>query len=324
MDKEWIRSNVEKKFNTIYGMKNPSDAEVEKMVDGLFSKSPVLQFAGYKQLNPLFGCLQGRNQLKDHYKRFYAEVEVLEWNKEFIIVDGFGASAHYQTKFRFKGSGSTYDFEIIALADLDMEGRIRDLKLHFDTSTFVRAFSNKNGNFIDVRAIMPHPTFDPNSKIDVGPTMSDMYDYFARLYVGQETWEGLYAKWAEDAEISFKSNVEIIPYAGQYGGIEGVKQWFVDLTSSWSLATFNFTKVYAEGNVADFAMDEQHYYPNPDGSRRYLSVYLVQSWMLDENKKIHYFQSNHDSGWMDHTMRCTQLYKDYYGFPKNYPPKKRK
>ena len=47
-------------------------------------------------------------------------------------------------------------------------------------------------------------------------------------------------------------------------------------------------------------------------------------WTLDENKKIHYFQSNHDSGWMDHTMRCTQLYKDYYGFPKNYPPKKKK
>ena len=324
MDREWIRGTVETKLNAIYGLKNPAVGEVEKMVDTLFSRNPVLQFAGYRQLNPLFGCHQGRDQLKRHYTRLYTEAEVVGFKKQFIIVDGFGASAHYKAEFKFKKSGSVYDFEIIALVDLDMEGRVRDLKLHFDTSTFLKAVNTPNATFKDVHAMMPHPRFDPNSRIDAGAVMSNLYNFFARVYAGEESWEDLFALWADDAEISFKSNVDLIPYAGRYSGMEGVKQWFKNLTSTWSLATFNFTKVYAEGNLADFAMDEQHYYTNPDGSRRYLSVYLVQSWIVDDNKKVHLFQSHHDSGWMDHTMLATQLYKDYYGYPEDYPPQKKK
>lgn len=325
MDKEWVRSTVEKQVNAIYGLKNPSAAEVEKMVDTLFSKNPVIQFAGYPQLNPLFGCYQGRENLKKHYTRLYDEVEILGFKKQFIIVDGLGASAHYKTEFKFKKSGSIYDFEIIILVDLDFEGRVRDIKLHFDTSTFVKALNGPNPTYKDVQAIMPHPEFDPNSKIDAGAVMEKHYNFFAKLYAGNETWENYFKIfWAEDAEISFKSNVDIIPYAGRYSNMEGAKQWFKNLTSAWSLATFNFTKVYAEGNIADYAMDEQHYYWNPDGSRRYLSVYLVQSWTIDDNNKIHLFQSHHDSGWMDHTLLATKLYKDYYGYPQDYPPKKKK
>ncbi|MEW6443081.1 MAG: nuclear transport factor 2 family protein [bacterium] len=323
MDKEQIRSTVDEKLNAIYGLKNPSAGQVEKMVDEVFSSHPVLQFAGYRQLHPLFGCRQGRADLKRHYTQLYAEAEILKFQKQFIIVEGFSASAHHHAEIRFKESGSRYDFEIITLVDLDRDGRVRDLKLHFDTSTFLKAVHTPKASFKDVQAIMPHPKFDPNSKVDAGAVMSHLYDFFARLYVGQEKWEDLYALWAPDAEISFKSNVDLIPYAGRYANIEGVKQWFQNLLSTWSLATFNFTKVYAEGNIADFAMDEQHYYTNPDGSRRYLSVYLVQSWIVDDNKKVHLFQSHHDSAWMDNTMLATQLYKDYYGYPKDYPPKKK-
>ncbi|MEW5980403.1 MAG: nuclear transport factor 2 family protein [Acidobacteriota bacterium] len=323
MDKEWIRGMVEEKMNAMYGLRNPSGGGVERMVDGLFSKSPVLQFMGYKQLHPLFGFHQGRDQLKQHYARLYAEVEIVEFNKQFIIVEGFGASAHYQSAFRMKESGSIYDFEVIAFVDVDMEGRIRDLKLHFDTSTFLKAVKNKNGRFTDVRVTKPHPKFDPNSKGYAGAILSNMYDYFGRLYMGQETWEGLYAKWADDAEIAFKSNVDLIPYAGRYEGKEGVKQWFNRLVSNWSVAAFNFTKICAEGNVADFTMDEQHYYTNPDGSRRYLSALLAHTWTLDDKGKVHLFKSYHDSAWLDNTWLLTQIYKDYYGYPEDYPPRKK-
>ncbi len=323
MDKEWVRSTVEQQVFSVYGLKNPSPADVEKMVDKVFSNTSVLQFPGYKEVNPLFGCYQGTLQLKNHYKSFYSAVEILGLKKQFIIVDGFGASAHFQAEFRFKGSGSIYDFEIIALVELGMEGHVRDLKLHFDTSTFMKAFKTQNAKFKDVRGIMPHPNFNPKSGANSSLAASNLYNTFMMLYRGEGSWDDFYTLFSEDMEVVFKSNVDVIPYAGQYSGIDGLKQWFKDLLSIWSLATFNFTKVYSEGNVADYAMDEQHYYTNPDGSRRYLSVYLVQSWSVHENGKINLFQSHHDSGWMDNTFFATQVYKDYYGYPADYPPKKK-
>jgi hypothetical protein len=324
MDKEWVRKTVESQVNAIYGLKNPSKADVEKMVDRYFTKCPAFQFMGYNQLNPLFGCYQGTDQLKEYYMNFYNAVEVLGFKKQFIIVDGFGASAHYAAEFKFKESGSVYDFELVGLVDLDMDGRVRGLRFHFDSSTFLKAFNTKTGKFKDVQGIMPHPKINPNSNIYAAGVMSNMYNTFMKLYRGEETWENFYSQWAEDAEIVFKSNVDLIPYAGQYSGKEGAKLWFKNLLSIWSLATFNFTNVYCEGNVADFAMDEQHYYTNPDGSKRYLSVYLVQSWIVDEKGKIHLFKSYHDSGWMDQTMLASQVYKDYYGYPADYPPRKKK
>jgi hypothetical protein len=162
--------------------------------------------------------------------------------------------------------------------------------------------------------------------------MSGLYTFFedlramkgGRLEDMKEDLEELYKLIADDVEFSFKSNTDVIPYSGRFPGKRGAKQWFESLLSNWSLATFNFTKVYAEGNVADFAMDEQHYFINPDGSKRYLSCYIVQSWMVDDNKMICYFQSNHDSSWMENVWHITQIYKDFYGYPKNYPPKKKK
>ena len=322
MDKESIRNTVEKQIGAIYGLKDPSGEDVERMVDERFSRSPVLQFPGFKELNPLFGCHQGAAKLKEHFKSFYNAIEVVRLEKQFVVVDGFGASAHYGCELRFKESGSVYDFELVALVDLDMEGRARDLKLHFDTSTFMKAVKTPNARFSDVRGVSPHPEIDPESGHYAGGIMSNMYDYFQRLYLGLGSWEDFYALFADDVEVVFKSNVDVIPYAGRYSGKEGLKQWFKNLLSTWSLASFNFTRIHAEGNVADFAMDEQHYYTNPDGSRRYLAVYLVQSWVADKNGKICLFKSYHDSAWLDQTFFASQVYKDYYGYPANYPPKK--
>ena len=131
MDKEWIRKTVEAQVNAIYGLKNPSKADVGKMVDLHFAKCPAFQFMGYNQLNPLFGCYQGTDQLKAYFVNFYDAVEVLGFRKQFIIVDGFGASAHYAAEFRFKGSGSVYDFELAGLVDLDTDGRVRGLQIPF-------------------------------------------------------------------------------------------------------------------------------------------------------------------------------------------------
>lgn len=323
IDKEWVRSTVEKRINQIYGMRNPTPGDVDDMVEKAFSTSPVVNLLGYKELDSLFGCFQGKEQLKAHYRSLYSRIEVVALNRQFVVVDGFGASAHYQAEFRFRESGSVYDFEIIALTELDREGRVRDIKLHYDTSTFLKAVRTPNARFKDVRGILPHPAFDPTVDLRASEVAGNLYNTFLRIYRGEATWEKLWDLFGEDVEVVFKSNVDVIPYAGQYSGMPGLKKWFDNLLSIWSLATFNFTKTYSEGNRADFAMDEQHYYTNPDGSRRYLSVYLVQSWGISPDGKIHLFQSHHDSGWMDNTFHASQVYKDYYGYPPDYPPKKK-
>ncbi|MEW5980402.1 MAG: hypothetical protein AB1898_31840 [Acidobacteriota bacterium] len=314
ISKEWVRSTVEKRINAIYGLKNPSPDEVDRMVDRQFSRCPAFQFPGYKPVHPLFGCRQGRAQLKDHYKMFYQCVEMLEFNKQFIVVDGFSASAHYQAKIKLKESASVYDFELIGLVDVDTEERVRDLKLYFDNSTFLKAVNNRNGDFTDVRSVMPRPAFDLNFKMNAAEVISELYDYFDAIRAGKGSLEGLYTKWADDAEISFKSNTDVVPFAGRFSGKEGVRKWFATLVTGWSLATLNFTKIYTEGNTADFAMDEQHYFTNPDGSRRFLSCYIVQSWTVDDARRVRYFQSNHDSSWIENTLLMTQIYRDYYGY----------
>jgi len=318
MDKEWVRNTVEEQINAIYGLKDPSGGDVEKMVAGRFSNNPVLQFPGFRELNPLFGCYQGTALLKEHYKGFYDAIEVLGLEKQYIIVDGFGASAHFAAELKFKGSGSVYDLELVALVEPDMEGRVRDLKLYFDTSTFQKAFKTPNARFKDVRGIMPHPGLDPRSPHHAGAIMADAYNAFGRVYLGTEDWDTWYDLFADDMEVIFKSNVDLLPYAGQYSGKEGFKQWLKKLFSIWSLNSFNFTKTYAEGNIADFAMHELHYYDNPDGSRRYLDVYIVQNWITDGDGKIHLFKSYHDSAWLDETFLASKVYKDHYGYPENY------
>lgn len=322
MDKEDIRKLAEEKLTDIYGLKDPSAEDVMQMVETTFSPSPIVQFPGFRQQHPLFGCHQGVANLKDHYRLFYDTIEVHNLKKQYVIVDGFSASAHFEAEFKFKASGSTYALEIIALIEPDLEGRVRSLKLFFDTATFLKAVKNQNKTFTDVRGTDPHPDFNPDSSQYAGAVMSKFYNTFLQCYLGQEPFETLYSGMAEGVEVVFKSDVDVIPYAGRHSGVEGFKQWFSNLFSLWSLCSFNFTRIFAEGNIADFEIHELHYYNNPDGSKRYLDVYIVQSWLVDETGKLHRFQSHHDSAWLVETYWASQTYLDHYGYPKNYPPEK--
>lgn len=319
MDKEWIRKTVEKNIGAIYGLKKPSDEAVENMVDTMFSQCPTLQFPGFMELNPLFGCKQGVFLIKEHYKTFYKTVEVLNLEKQYIIVDGFSTDAHYKIELKFNDSGSLYEFELLFLMDIDAEGRVRDIKLYFDTATFLKAVKTQNGQFKDVREALPHPEFNPNSKLKAGAIASNVYNAFGMAYLGWGKWEDFFNLLSDGVEVVFKSNVDVLPYAGQYSGKEGFKQWLDDLFSIWSLNAFNFTKVYTEGNAADFMMHELHYYNNPDGSRRYLDVYIVQSIRIDDEGKVQIFKSYNDSAWLDETYFASTVYKQHYGYPDDYP-----
>jgi len=323
MDKEDIRKFAEEKVVTIYGLKDPSADDVKQMIETTFSPSPIVQFPGFRQQHPLFGCHQGTINLNDHYRLFYDTIEVHNLKRQFVIVDGFSASAHFEAEFKFKESGSTYALEFVVLIEPDLDGRVRTLKLFFDTATFLKAVKNPNKTFTDVRETDPHPDFNPDSTQYAGAIMSEnLYNTFLRCYMGQEPWETLYSFMAEGVEVAFKSDVDILPYAGRHSGVEGFKQWFKDLFSTWSLCSFNYTRIFAEGNIADFEIHELHYYDNPDGSKRYLDVYIVQSWLVDEDGKLHRFKSYHDSAWLVETFFASPTYLEHYGYPKNYPPGK--
>lgn len=318
MDKEWIREKVEEKIEVIYGLKNPTMDEVEEMVNANFSENPTLQFPGFRRQHPLFGCYQGSFLINEHYKGFFSTLEIMELEKEFIIVDGFSADAHYRAKVKFKESGSTFDFEFIALVDLDMKGLVKDIKLYFDTANFLDAFKTPNSEFMDVREGIAHPPFDPNSDIQGGQLMSNFYNLFYEIYTNQRPWDDFWPVISDNFEVVFKSKVGVLPYAGRHVGKDGFKQWFENLFSIWSLESFNFTKIYAEGNTSDAMMHELHRYKNPDGTTRYLDVYIVQSWRYEEGNKLNMFKSFHDSAWLLETLFVTDTYKAHYGYPKDY------
>ena len=249
---------------------------------------------------PLFGIYQGVFNLKYHFNLFYETIEVQLLKIQYVMVDGFNASVHCEAEFKFKGSGSTYSLEFVALVEPDYDGRVRTLKLFFDTANFLKAFKTPNKSFTDVREKDPHPAFNPESAQLSGPSMSDnLYNTFLRAYTGQGSFDSLFDFMAEGVEVAFKSDVEILPYAGQYSGIAGFKKWFENLFSLWSLCSFNFTRIIAEGNIADFEIHELHYYNTPDGSKRY-----------------------HDSAWLVETYLVTDTYKAHYGYPADYPPGK--
>ena len=319
MDKEWIRETVEKQIGAIYGFKNPTPEAVEEMVETVFTQCPTLQFPGFNEKHPLFGCMQGLFLVKEHFKAFYAALEVSKLEKQYIIVDGFGADAHYLMELKFKESGSTYSFELLFLMDIDMEGRVRDIKLYFDTATFLKAVHREKGQFTDVREALPHPAFDPASPLKAGAIVSNLYLAFGMAYMGMGKWEDFYGQMSEGIEVVFKSNTEVLAYAGQYSGRQGFKQWIDNLFSLWSLNAFNFTKVYTEGNAADFMMHELHYYNNPDGTKRYLDVYIVQSFKVGDDGKVQLFKSYNDSNWLDETFFASEVYKTHYGYPADYP-----
>ena len=322
MDKEQIRQKAAERVNAIYGLKDPSPEDVKKMIDTHFGPSPVVMFPGMPQQHLLFGCHQGHGNLNAHYNSFYETIEVQRLKEQFTMVDGSCADIHYEAEFKIKESGSVFELEFVALADMDTDGKFRTLKLFFDTATFLKAVNNKNQTFTDVREKDPHPAFDPNGKPYAGKLMSEFYDLFGQCYMGLESYDKLYDHMNEDVEVCFKSDVDVIPYAGQYSGKEGFKQWFANLFSLWRLCAFNFTRIVAEGNMADFEIHELHYYDNPDGTQRYLDCYIVQSWLMDENGKMHRFKSYHDSNWLVETFYATEAYKAHYGYPKDYPPGK--
>jgi len=321
MDKEQIRKLAEEKIKTIYGLKNPSAEEVAGLVKNQFNPTPIVQFPGFMQMHPLFGIFQGVNRVTEHYRLFYETIEVKFLDVQFVIVDGFSAAVHCESEFYFKENGSTFALEFVALVEPDLEGNVRTLKLFFDTANFLNAVKNPGKKFTDVRGKDPHPDFDPNAKMNAGVIMADtFYNTFVQAYIGQIPFDRLYEKMADGVEVVFKSDVEILPYAGRHSGIDGFRQWFKDLFSTWNLCAFNFTRIFAEGNIADFEIHELHYYNNPDGSKRYLDVYIVQSWLVDENGNLHRFKSYHDSAWLVETYKVTDTYKSHYGYPADYPP----
>lgn len=323
MDKEWVRKIAEQQVSAIYGLKNPSEDEVSKMVDAHFGPTPILQFPGFRELHPLSGCHQGVVNLRAHYRLFYETIEVQNFKTQFVMVDGFNAAVHGEAEFRFKETGSVFSLEFVALVEPDFDGRVRNLKLFFDTANFLKAAKTSGRNFTDVREKDPHPAFNPDSGQLSGPFSADnLYNTFLQAYTGQAPFEVMFDLMAEGVEVAFKSDVEILPYAGQYSGIDGFKKWFENLFSIWSLCSFNFTRIIAEGNIADFEIHELHYYNNPDGSKRYLDVYIIQSWLIDENGKLHRFKSYHDSAWLVETYKVTDTYKAHYGYPADYPPGK--
>ncbi len=321
MDKEWIRQTVEENIKAIYGLRNPAPEDQQAMVENLFAQCPTFQFPGFIEQNPLFGSIQGVLLLKDHFQKFFNAVEVLKLEKQYIIVDGFSADAHYLMELRFKESGSRYEFELLLFMDIDMEGKIRDLKLYFDTATFLKAVNTKNGTFRDVREAVPHTPFKQDFPLKAGALVSDAYVVFGIAYYGFGQWDDFYSRLADNVEVVFKSNVDVLPYAGEYSGTngQGFKNWLNDLLSLWSLNAFNFTKVYTEGNAADFMMHELHYYNNPDGTKRYLDVYIVQSAKINDDGKIELFKSYNDSAWLDETFYASEVYKRHYGYPADYP-----
>lgn len=323
MDRAWIRKNAAEKLKAVYGLKDPSPGDIAKMIEAYFSSVPIVQFPGFRQKNPLFGCHQGHANINEHYNLFYNTIEVRFLEEQYTIVDGFSASVHCEAEFGFKKSKSTFKLELIALVEFDFDGRFRTLKLFFDTANFTKALENPNGIFTDVREKDPHPEFDPDSKQKAGVIMSNIYNTFLKCYEEQASYDTLWDQMDEDVEVCFKSDVEVLPYAGQYSGKAGFKQWLMNLFSIWSLASFNYTRIFAEGNIADFEIHEVHYYNNPDGSRRYLDVYIVQSWLMDENGKLHRFKSYHDSLWLIDVLYVTDVYKAHYGYPKDYPPQKK-
>ena len=322
MDKEAIRSLVREKIDAIYGLTNPSSDDIAKMIATHFSSSPIVQFPGFRQQHPLFGCHQGVANLTAHYELFFKSITVSNLTHEYVIVDGYSAAAHCEAEFKVKASGSTFAFEFVAVMEPDFDGRLRTLKLFFDTANFLKAVNRPNQRFTDVRGTDPHPAFNPNSKQYAGAHMSGFYNQFLQCYLGNEPYENLFAGMSEGVEVVFKSDMEVLPYAGRHSGIDGFKQWFKDLFSIWSLCSFNYTRIFAEGNLVDFEIHELHYYNNPDGSKRYLDVYIIQSWLYDEEGKLHRFKSYHDSAWLVETFKASETYLAHYGYPANYPPQK--
>lgn len=125
----------------------------------------------------------------------------------------------------------------------------------------------------------------------------------------------MFANFSPDVEVVFKSNVDVLPYAGHYAGPEGIQGFFARLFSAFSMGTMDFHRLYAEGDAADFALHEPHYFLNADGSRRYLDIYIVQSWRLDEEGRVRRFTSYNDSAWMDEAFKLSEVYEAHYGTP---------
>lgn len=320
MDKEWVRKVAAEKVNAVYGLKNPSADDVKALLKEHFGPTPVVQFPGFRQIHPLFGCHQSIDVVAMHLSLFYQTIAVEALKVQFVIVDSFSASVHCEAEFHFKENGSVFSLEFVALVEPTLDGRIRTMKLFFDTANFLKAARNPGRKTIDVRGKDPHPEFNPQSKQNCGLFMADFYNRFYLAYTDQIPFETLYESLAEGMEVVFKSDTEMIPYAGQYSGIAGFKQWFKNLFSLWNLCSFNFTRIFAEGNMADFEIHELHYYNNPDGSKRFLDVYIIQSWRCDENGKLHLFKSYHDSNWLVETYLVSEPYKAHYGYPADYPP----
>ncbi len=313
VDRQWVQEHAFVGVEAVLGP-HGGTAAPDARVAAALGATPTLQVGGFPVLSPSFGCSQGRDGVAAHLRRWRDAVRVVRLERQFAVVDGFAASCHYDVGLEFP-AGAACDLEMVALVELDRDGRLRDLELYFDTATFLKASRAEGGRFRDVRGATSHPVPDPGSPVLAGPAQARVYDTFLRLGDGSATWEEFYALFADDVEVVFKSNTDVVPYAGRYAGKEGLRRWFEDLFSIWSLNAFNYTRWYAEGDCADMAMHELHYYANPDGTRRYLDVYIVQSWRTDADGRIARFTSYNDSAWLDETWHASPAYREHYGHP---------
>lgn len=244
---------------------------------------------------------------------------VVGFEQQYVIVDGFGAAAHCLAEIRFAESASTYEFELVAAIELDLDGLVRELKLYFDTATFLKARDNSSVNLSDVRSELPHPAFDEDSEADAGAALSRMYDTFAGLPVGKASLDDLYALFADGIEVVFKANTNVIPYAGHHSKKEGLRRWFQTLLSLYLPNAMNVTRIYAEGNAADFVQHTSYYYASPSSPPRFNDVYVVQSFLVEEDGAIRLFKSYNDSAWMDQHRTAGETYRAHYGHPGTYP-----
>lgn len=72
VDKSWVRDTVERALGDVYGLGSPSEDDVEVMVGRAFGGSPVLQFPGFRELNPCSGVFRVRRTSRNTSRAFIA------------------------------------------------------------------------------------------------------------------------------------------------------------------------------------------------------------------------------------------------------------
>lgn len=302
----------------VEGLFDPDRSATERLAPALGSY-PIVRFLGIRSLHPLFGTYCGAAQVHWFLREFHQQVEVRTLRPLLTIEDGGSISAHYRAEWLMKASGAVLDLELVVFIHPDSTGRARSVHVYLDTAAFLRATTASSGELVrDLRLSRPAPPFQPDSELDAGALVAEGYDAFAKILMqppGEIDWDLLLSKFSEDVEIVLKSNPEVIPYAGTYHGHEGLQQWLAALFSVWRLNAYDFTEAIAQGNHVDFAMHERHYLIDSERTPRFVDVYLVHSFRLDDDGRVRTMVSTHDSAWLEQAMTKSVAYLQHYALP---------